>query len=62
MRTVELIDRAARSWARENMIDDYNYGSMSRWYPGAVEAGVITAGEAELVETFYGDRFYWTGD
>lgn len=62
MRTVELIDRAARLWARENMETDYNYGSMSRWYPGAVRAGVITDDELELARTFYGDRFYWTGD
>jgi hypothetical protein len=62
MRTVEQINQAAETWARENLTRDYRYGSMSRWYPGAVRAGVITDDELELVRVTYGDRFYWTGD
>jgi hypothetical protein len=56
------IDQTVRAWARENEPDLYNYSSPSSWYRAALSGGVIVRSEYDLMFTYYGDRWCYTGD
>jgi len=56
------IDDKVRAWARENEPDLYNYSSPSSWYRAALSAGVIERSGYDLMFTYYGDRWCYTGD
>jgi hypothetical protein len=61
-RSIAVVDDIARAWARINRESDYNYGSPSRWYRDACEAGIISRSELDRAREHYGDRFCYTGD
>lgn len=59
---IDQITAKVRVWAREYATDSYHYGSMASYWDDARSAGIVSDDEYEMVRSYLGDRFYWSGD
>lgn len=58
----EDLEKKVRDWAQVNSLEDYKYGSPSRYWHSAFLESIITREEYDYMRVLMGDMFYYTGD
>jgi hypothetical protein len=59
---IQDLTKKVNSWAKENSLEDFNYGSPSRYWASAKAYDVISQQEYDYMRDWMGDTFYYTGD
>jgi hypothetical protein len=62
IKEIKTLVEKVNEWAKNNSLEDFNYGSPSRYWASAKAAGLISQKEHDYIRDWMGDRFYYTGD